>query len=85
MKIYGVTRSQMITLLLVGVAVLTACSGLTPISTHVLPTTEDSEPLEVVNAFHAAINSGHALIASALFAEDAVITQDSLVLFSPNN
>ena len=62
-------------MLLAGVLMM-ACKGLTPIPADMSPTTRDPEPLEVVSAFHAAINRNDIEIALALFAEDALVTDN---------
>ena len=91
MKTYQAIRFHMIVLLIVGVVGLAACSGSAPISADrpsttpsksILPsvlTTEESDPLEVVNAFHAVINSDNVDAVLALFAEDATVTDNRWV------
>ena len=86
MKTYRAIRFHMIALLIVGMVGLAACSGSAPISADrpsnmpsksILPralTTEESDPLEVVNAFHSAINCDNVDAVLALFVDDAVVT-----------
>ena len=70
----AIMLSVELALVLAGAAVLTACSGFAPISGDMPPATKDSEPLDVVNAFHDAMNNNNVEIALALFAEDALVT-----------
>lgn len=74
---------QIITLMIIGLAIFVAYdilnSGLLAISFPSALTTEDSEPLDVVNAFHTAINSHDIDAAMTLFTEDAVVTDKGQV------
>ena len=82
MKSYQVNPYPIITLMIVGIAVFVAYNLLNSGLADAFPsalTTEDSAPLDVVNAFHAVINSGDIDHAMTLFTDDAIVIDRGLV------